>query len=64
MSTIKINGKDYNTESLSREAKKQLHAIQVTDQEIQRLNIQLAIAKTARSAYAKVLSESLQPEKN
>jgi len=59
MPTIKINDKNYDTEKLSAEAKAQLVSLQVTDQEIQRLNIQLAIAQTARNAYAKALQEML-----
>ena len=59
MPTIKINNKDYDTDALSDAAKAQLTSLQVTDQEIQRLNIQLAIAQTARNAYAKALQEML-----
>ena len=59
MPTIKIDGKDYDTEKLSAEAKAQLVSLQVTDAEIQRLNIQLAIAQTARNSYAKALQEML-----
>ena len=59
MPTIKINGKEFDTDSLSKDAKKQLQAIQATDAEIQRLKIQLAIAQTARNAYAKALQEML-----
>lgn len=59
MPTIKIDGKDFDTEKLSAEAKAQLVSLQVTDAEIQRLNIQLAIAQTARGAYAKALQELL-----
>lgn len=59
MTTIKIDGKDYDAEKLSAEAKAQLVSLQVTDAEIQRLNIQLAIAQTARSAYARALQELL-----
>jgi hypothetical protein len=33
--------------------------LQVCDQEIQRLQVQLAIAQTARLAYAKALGEAL-----
>jgi hypothetical protein len=50
MPTLTIDNKQYDTDALSDDAKKQLQAIQVTDQEIQRLNIQLAIAQTARNA--------------
>lgn len=59
MSKITIDGKEYDSESLSADAKAQLISLQVTDQEIQRLNIQMAIAQTARNAYAKALSELL-----
>jgi hypothetical protein len=64
MTTIKINGKDYDTDALSDAAKAQLTSLQVTDAEIQRLNIQLAIAQTARNAYAKALGELLPKTKN
>ena len=64
MPKITIDGKDYDTDSLSDAAKAQLTSLQVTDQEIQRLNIQLAIAKTARNAYAKALQEMLPKTEN
>lgn len=64
MPTIKIDNKDYDTDTLSDDAKKQLQAIQLTDQEIQRLNIQLAIAQTARNTYAKALQEMLPKTEN
>ena len=64
MTTIKIDGKDYDEDSLSEEAKAQLTSLQVTDQEIQRLNIQLAIVQTARNAYARALSELLPKTEN
>lgn len=56
---VNIDGKDYDTDTFSAEAKAQLTSLQVTDAEIQRLNIQLAIAQTARNAYAKALQEML-----
>ena len=64
MPKITIDGKDYDTDSLSDAAKAQLTSLQVTDQEIQRLNIQLAIAQTARNAYAKALGELLPRTEN
>jgi hypothetical protein len=64
MPVIKINDKDYDTDTLSDSAKAQLTSLQVTDAEIQRLNIQLAIAQTARNAYAKALGELLPKTKN
>ena len=64
MPKITIDGKDYDTDSLSDAAKAQLTSLQVTDQEIQRLNIQLAIAQTARNTYAKALQEMLPKTEN
>jgi hypothetical protein len=59
MPTVTIDNKDYDLETLPDSVKAQLTSLQVTDQEIQRLNIQLAIAQTARNAYAKALQEML-----
>lgn len=59
MPIIKIDGKDYDTDMFSDEAKIQLTNLQFTDQEIQRLQIKLAIAQTARLAYAKALGIAL-----
>jgi hypothetical protein len=64
MPTITIDNKQYDTDTLSDDAKKQLTSLQVTDQEIQRLNIQLAIAQTARNAYARALGELLPKTEN
>jgi len=59
MPTITIDGKEYDPEKLSTEAKSQLTSLQLTDAEIQRLQIQLAIAQTARNAYATALKSAL-----
>jgi hypothetical protein len=59
MPIIKIDNKDYETDTLSEQAKTQLINLQVCDQEIQRLQAQLAIAQTARMTYARVLGEAL-----
>jgi hypothetical protein len=64
MPTITIDNKQYDTDALSDSAKAQLTSLQVTDAEIQRLNIQLAIAQTARNAYAKALGELLPKTEN
>ena len=62
MPIIKIDDKDYDTETLSEEAKAQLTGIQFVDQELQRLNAQAAILQTARIAYAKALNDALACE--
>lgn len=59
MPTIKIDDIEYDLDSLSAEAKSQLQMLQVTEQEIQRLQLQLAIAQTARNAYANALKSAL-----
>ena len=56
---ITIDGKEYDPEELSAEAKAQLGALAATDQEINRLKIQMAIAQTARNTYAKELQDLL-----
>lgn len=54
-STITINGTKHKVDDLNENAKAQLTNIRVVDQEIARLETLLAIAKTARAAYAQVL---------
>ncbi|MEI6146172.1 MAG: hypothetical protein D0531_07750 [Methylococcales bacterium] len=62
MAIIKIDDKDYDTESLSEEAIAQLTSIQFVDQELARLNAQAAVLQTARIAYAKALTDALGTE--
>jgi len=59
MPTITIDGKEYDSEKMSQEALAQLNSIRVVDQEINRLQMQQAIAMTARNAYGKALQELL-----
>ncbi len=59
MPNIKIDDKDYDFDSLSNEAKSQLQMINICDQELSRLNAQLAITQTARLAYSKALLAEL-----
>lgn len=57
--TITINDKEYVFDDLSDAAKAQLVSLQVTDQEISRLQKQQNIAQTARNAYAQALNAEL-----
>ncbi|WP_367715678.1 DUF6447 family protein [Nitratireductor sp. GISD-1A_MAKvit] len=57
--TITIDGKTYEIDKLTDEAKSQLGNIRAVDAELQRLEQQKAIAQTARLAYARVLQEEL-----
>jgi Family of unknown function (DUF6447) len=59
MPNITIDDNEFDLDSLSNEAKSQLQMIQICDQELGRLNAQLAIAQTARMAYSKALQEAL-----
>jgi len=61
MRTITIDGKSYDADALSPEAKAQLASIQFVDSELVRLQAQSAALQTARMAYAKALNESLNP---
>ncbi|MHB0776562.1 DUF6447 family protein [Halomonas sp. WWR20] len=57
--TVTIDGTEYNVADLSENARSQVTNLRVTDQEIARLQQQLAINQTARTAYARALSEEL-----
>jgi Family of unknown function (DUF6447) len=62
MSKIKIDGKDYDVEALSEEAKAQLThlaSLQYCDQELIRLETQVAVLRTARDVYAKALEATI-----
>lgn len=59
MTTIKIDGKDYDAASLSDAAKQQLSALQIIDAEIRHLQVQMSIANTARNVHAQMLKASL-----
>jgi len=59
MAKITIDGTEYELESLSQEALAQLGSLQFVDQEIERLDRQLAAMKTARIAYGRALAAAL-----
>ncbi len=59
MPNINIDGKDYDLDQLSAEAKSQLASLQFVDNELQRLNAQSAVLQTARMAYSKALNDAL-----
>ena len=60
MSEIKINGKSYDLENLSENAKKQIVSLQFVQNEIQKLNAQIAAYKTAEMAYSKALENEIK----
>lgn len=57
--TLTYNDKTYNVSELSEDARKQIVNVQATEAEIKRLQVQLAIAQTARNAYQQALVELL-----
>ena len=60
MPEIKINEKAYDIDSLSDNAKKQIVSLQFVQNEIQRLNAQLAAYKTAEIAYSKAIEDAIK----
>ena len=62
MAKLTIDGKEYDTDNLSEDAKKQLMSLQICDQRIQTLQRDLAITQTARIAYADALKAALPAE--
>lgn len=60
MAEITIDGKQYDTESLSETVKSQLGNLQFVDQEIARAQAHLAVLQTARNAYAQALKAELE----
>lgn len=59
MPSIKIDNIDYDLDSLSDDAKAQLQSIQFVDQELAKLQMQVAAMQTARMAYANALKAAL-----
>ena len=60
---IQINNVEYNLGDLSENAQGQLRGLQIAENEMKRLNGQLALAQTARNAYMQALQADL-PEKS
>jgi len=56
---ITINGREYSLDALSDQAKAQLTNVQLVDRKIAELQQELAIAQTARNAYAQALEAEL-----
>lgn len=60
--TLTIDGQEYSIDQLSEEAKTQVINLNTVDREITHLNQQMAIAQTARNAYAAALKAELGAE--
>jgi hypothetical protein len=59
MTTLKIDNKEYDIDTLSDECKAQLASIQFVEQELSRLQAQAAALQTAKAAYLQALQKSL-----
>ena len=59
MASVTINGTEYDLDKMSSDAQNQLVNLHFVDQEIARLKSLLAIAHTARNAYAKAVEDAL-----
>ena len=59
MTTFTIDGKEYDLDTLSEEAKAQIASIQFVDGELARLQAQAATLQTARIAYGNELNKLL-----
>tara|TARA_B100000929_G_scaffold97086_1_gene76143 strand:- start:300 stop:539 length:240 start_codon:yes stop_codon:yes gene_type:complete len=64
MATISIDGKEYDTDDLSEEAKAQLVSFQFVEGELARVGLQTAALQTARNAYGRALKEALGEDPN
>ncbi len=60
MAKIKLDGEEYDIDSLSTESKNIVQSLKFARIEIERLNAQLAIFKTAESAYSRSLKSSIE----
>tara|TARA_B100000214_G_C23820240_1_gene559289 strand:- start:96 stop:287 length:192 start_codon:yes stop_codon:yes gene_type:complete len=59
MATVTIDGNDYEYDSLSEKAKENLVSLQFVQNEIKRVEAQIAVFKTAESAYSRVLKSEI-----
>jgi len=60
MANITIDGKEYDIDALSDDAKIHLATIQFVDAELVRLQAHVAALQTARNAYGKELQKHLE----
>jgi hypothetical protein len=59
MSNINIDGKEYELDDLSKDAKAQIDSIILCDRRLVELQSEAAIIQTARNAYVAALQELL-----
>ena len=60
MAKITVDGTEYDTENLSTNGKAQLASLQFLEVQMQKLKNEIAVADTARMAYAAALNAELE----
>ena len=60
MPSVKINDKEYDTESLTDEAKKQLASLVFVQNQIKKLTAEIAVYKTAENSYSVALTKEIE----
>lgn len=60
MASINIDGKEYEIDDLSENAKQQLASLQFVQAEVRKLESQLAVYKTAGASYTTALKQSIE----
>ncbi len=60
MASVTIDGKEFDLDSLSDTAKANLASLQFVQGELQRLNAQIAVCKTAETAYSRALKNEIE----
>ena len=59
MAKVTINGKEYNTDTMSKEAQDNMTNIKLCDDRMLELQRDMAITQTARNAFAVALKNAL-----
>lgn len=60
MATVTIDGKEYDTDALTDDQKRQLQNVATCDRKLEDLRNETAMVQTARNAYAKSLQDLLK----
>lgn len=62
MAKVTIDGKEYETDDMTEDARRQLQNVAICDRKLEELRNETAIIQTARNAYARQLSNALSSD--
>lgn len=62
MAKVEIDGKEYDTDNFSEEARNRLANVTYCDRKLSELRREMSTIQTARNAYANDLAQKLQAE--